>query len=219
MNVPYTPDHDVVDDPAVLAAFIRRNPLATLVTHDGVRPDTDLIPLLQVEGERGPELVGHVARSNPLWRPESHRGQVLAVFGPAEHYVSPSWYPSKAEHHRVVPTWNYLVVHAWGKLVVHDDTRWVRGVVARLTTAMEAGREQPWRMGQAPADYTEQMLQQIVGVSIQVESLLGRFKVSAHRAEADRLGARDGVTAEAGGRGYEDVVRAMTDPPQGTFTD
>ena len=122
---------------------------------------------------------------------------MLAVFGPVDHYVSPTWYPSKAEHHRVVPTWNYLVVHARGELVVRDDPRWVRGAVAKLTSAMEGGREVPWRMGQAPDDYLADMLANIVGITIEVESLTGKFKVSAHRSEADRLGARDGIAAES----------------------
>jgi transcriptional regulator len=212
--MPYTPAHDAVDDPGIVEDFVRRHPLAMLVTHDGDGPDADLIPLLLLEGDDGRELVGHVARSNPLWRPGRQRGPVLAVFGPAEHYISPSWYPSKAEHHRVVPTWNYLVVHAWGELEVHDDPRWVRGAVARLTTAMEVGRERPWRMGEAPAVFTEEMLRNIVGVRIRVERIAGKFKVSSHRSEADRLGARDGVAAEASGLGSGEVVAAMTAPPQ-----
>jgi transcriptional regulator len=212
--MPYRPAHDAVDDPEVVTGFVRRHPLAMLVTHDGAVPDADLVPLLPVTESDGLSLVGHVARANPLWRPGRQHGPVLAVFGPAEHYISPSWYPSKAEHHRVVPTWNYLVVHAWGELVVHDDRRWVRGVVARLTTAMESGRGEPWRMGQAPADFTEEMLEQIVGISVRVERISGKFKVSAHRSEADRLGARDGVAAEGKGLSADELVAAMTDPPQ-----
>jgi transcriptional regulator len=215
--MPYTPAHDAVEDPEVIAGFVRRHPLATLITHDGTAPDADLIPLLLQAGDDGAELIGHVARSNPLWRPSRQQGPALAVFGPAEHYISPTWYPSKAEHHRVVPTWNYLVVHAWGQLIVHDDPRWVRGAVARLTNAMEAGREEPWRMAQAPADFTEQMLQNIVGISIRVERITGKFKVSSHRTDADRLGARDGVAAEADGLGFAEVVAAMTDPPDQGF--
>ena len=123
--MPYRPDHDAVDDPAVLLDFIVRHPLATLVTHDGTAPDADLIPLLAHQGSDGLDLIGHVARANELWqRPQV--GPVLAVFGPVDHYVSPTWYPSKAEHHRVVSTWNYLVVHARGELVVHDDRAWTR---------------------------------------------------------------------------------------------
>lgn len=209
--MPYIPEPDEMRDVEVLKQFIVRHPLAALITHDGQMPQADLIPLIALPAETpsGITLVGHVARNNPLWREGLHDGVSLATFGPAEHYVSPSWYPSKAEHHRVVPTWNYLVVHAWGGLVVHDDATWVRGVVARLTGAMESGRDKPWRMGQAPADYLQDQLAAIVGIELPVEKLIGRFKVSAARSEADRLGARNGILGDGGGRASDEVAQAM----------
>lgn len=211
--MPYLPPHDEVRDVAVLRDFIDAHPLATLVTRDADQLDADLIPLLASEGPDGElELIGHVARNNPLWRTPTSRGPVLALFGPVDHYVSPTWYPSKAEHHRAVPTWNYLIVHARGELVVHDDPRWVRGAVARLTSRMESGREEPWRMGQAPADYLDEMLGNIVGISVKVSSLVGKFKVSAHRSPADRLGAADGIASSGG---PDELVEAMRTPPQG----
>jgi len=203
--MPYLPGHDAVDDPAVLLDFIARHPLATLITHDGGAPDADLIPLLAHQGSDGLDLIGHVARANELWqRPQV--GPVLAVFGPVEHYVSPTWYPSKAEHGRVVPTWNYLVVHARGELVVHDDRAWTRAAVARLTNAMESPRDEPWRVGMAPKEYVDEQLGHIVGISIRVTSLIGKFKVSAARSEDDRTGAADGV---AGDGGPPELVEAM----------
>jgi transcriptional regulator len=203
--MPYRPAHDTVDDPVVLLDFIKRHPLATLVTHDGVAPDADLIPLLAQQGSEGLELFGHVARANPLWqRPQV--GPVLAVFGPVDHYVSPTWYPSKAEHHRVVPTWNYLVVHAQGELVVHDDRTWTRAAVARLTRAMESERPDPWRVGLAPQEYVDSQLEQIVGISFQVTSLVGKFKVSAARSVPDREGAADGIEGDGG---PPELVEAM----------
>lgn len=217
--MPYNPEHDRVTDPDVLLPFLARHPLATLVTHDDAgRPEADLIPLLclpDADSPTGYALVGHVSRANPLWQDGCHVGTSLAMFGPVENYVSPSWYPSKAEHQRVVPTWNYLVTHAWGLLRVHDDARWVRGVVARLTGVMESGREHPWRMGQAPRDYLEEMVVNIVGIELLIERLEGRFKVSAHRSTADRLGARDGILADGRGRGSAEVADAMATPPQG----
>ena len=150
-----------------------------------------------------------MARANPLWENGRHEGLTLATFGPLEHYVSPSWYPSKAEHHRVVPTWNYLVAHAWGELEVQDDPRWVRGVIAKLTGAMEGGRDEPWRMGQAPRDYLDDMLTKIVGIRISVQRMEARFKVSSHRSDADRLGARDGIATELDGRGAAELADAM----------
>ena len=203
--MPYCPPHDAVDDETVLLDFIERHPLASLVTHDGTAPDVDLIPLLARQGSEGIELIGHVARANPLWQ-WRQVGPVLAVFGPVHHYVSPTSYPSKDEHHRVVPTWNYLLVHARGDLVVHDDRAWTRAAVARLTQAMESGQPEPWRVGMAPSDYVDEQLEHIVGISIRVTLLMGKFKVSAARSSADRTGAADGIE-EDGGPG--ELVNAM----------
>lgn len=204
--MPYLPEHDTLTDRDTLLEFVGAHPLASLVTHDGQRPDLDLVPLLPVQTEAGLELVGHVARANPLWQPGRQQGPVLATFGPVDHYVSPTWYPSKAEHHRTVPTWNYLVVHARGRLVVHDDPTWTRGVVARLTQRMEADQPQPWRTGQAPADYLTQMLANIVGIAVEVDSLVGKFKVSAARSTANREGALAGIRAAGG---PAELVEAM----------
>ena len=215
--MPYNPQHDQVGDLATLREFATRHPLAHLVTHNGEVPDVDLVPLLVLDSPTsatGVSLVGHVARANPLWQPGHVRGPVLATFGPAEHYISPSWYPSKAEHHRAVPTWNYVVAHAWGELVVHDDAKWVRGVVARLTTLMESTQPQPWRMGMAPRDYLDEMVSQIVGIEIPVDRWEGRFKVGSHRSDADRLGARDGVLRMASGACSDEVAAAMGEPPR-----
>ena len=208
----YNPAHDRVDDAQRLGEFIGRHPLATLITHDGATPQADLVPLLLVDDADAPTgkaLIGHIARANPLWQNGFHEGMTLATFGPAEHYVSPSWYPSKAEHHRVVPTWNYLVVHAWGELDVRDDARWVRGVVARLTSAMEHGRKHSWSMAQAPREYLDDMLTKIVGIRIPVQRMEGRFKTSSHRTGADRLGARDGIAAELNGRAARELADEM----------
>lgn len=206
--MPYSPAHDTVDDQAVLLDFIKHHPLATLVTHDGTTPDADLIPLLAHQGSDGLDLVGHVARANPLWE-RAQIGPVLAVFGPVHHYVSPTWYPSKAEHHRVVPTWNYLVAHAVGELVIHDDRAWTRAAVARLTNAMQSGRDDSWRVGMAPKEYVDSELDHIVGIRIRVTSLTGKFKVSGARSEADRSGAADGIQRD-GGPG--ELVSAMRLP-------
>ena len=203
--MPYCPAHDTTDDPAVLLEFINRHPLAALVTHDGTAPDVDLLPLLAQQGSDGVELIGHVARANPLWQGRQV-GPVLAVFGPVHHYVSPTSYPSKREHHRVVPTWNYLVVHARGDLVIHDDQSWTRAAVARLTNAMEDGRAAPWRVGMAPKDYVDDELDHIVGIRVLVTSLIGKFKVSAARSSADRLGAADGIEKDGG---PDELVVAM----------
>lgn len=194
----YLPAHDAATSAAEIAGLIADVPLATVVTSDGNTLSANHIPLLLESGSGDDRLVGHVARANDVWREGHHEGETLVVFNGSDHYVSPSWYPSKQEHHRVVPTWNYLVAHVYGELVVHDDPRWTRGVVAKLTGAMERGRDDAWHMGQAPTDYLAEQLDKIVGVELRISRIVGKFKVSAHRSSADRGGAADGIEAEAG---------------------
>ncbi|MBA4084724.1 MAG: FMN-binding negative transcriptional regulator [Kytococcus sp.] len=191
-----------MDDEALVLDVIARHPLASLVTHDGASPEVDLIPLLAQRTASGIELVGHVARANGVWQVGRHEGESLAVFRATDHYISPTWYPSKAEHHRTVPTWNYVAVHAWGPLEVHDDPRWVRA-------------------GMAPPGYVDEMLAHVVGIRIPVRRVTGKFKVSAHKSDPDRLGARDGVAADPGpgpgaGSNPDLLVEWMSRPPGGT---
>lgn len=207
----YLPAHDAATEPAQMAALIRAAPLAMVVTTDGTELTANHLPLLL---ETGPDrLIGHVARGNDLWRDGQHEGESLAVFSGADHYLSPSWYPSKAEHHQVVPTWNYLVAHVYGELVVHDDPRWVRGAVAKLTHAMEASRDEPWRMADAPRDYLQQRLGDIVGIELRISRIVGKFKVSAARTAADRQGAADGIEREPDSDAAAPLITAMRDVP------
>jgi transcriptional regulator len=141
-------------------------------------------------------LRGHVARANPLWR-EADGQEVLAVFHGPQGYVSPSWYPSKAETGKAVPTWNYTVVHARGVLRALDDGVWLRAFVDRLTRVHESPRAHPWRMTDAPEDYLEQMLRAIVGIEIAVVAIEAKWKVSQNRSAADRLGVATGLSGEA----------------------
>lgn len=177
----------------VMHALMRNHRLATLVTvNDGI-PEANHLPLL-IDPEPAPAgtLRGHVARANPVWREAGGR-EVLAVFQGPQVYVTPSWYPSKRETGQVVPTWNYAVVHAYGRLVVHDDREWLRTLVTRLTDQQEAGRPQPWRVDDAPPDYVDRMLDAIVGIEIPVSRLAGKWKVSQNRSEADRSGVAEGL--------------------------
>lgn len=207
----YLPPHDEAPSSADVAALIAAVPLAMLVTTDGNTLTANHIPLLLERGADGDRLVGHVARANDVWREGNHAGESLAVFNGAEHYVSPTWYPSKQEHHQVVPTWNYLVAHVYGELVIHDDLRWTRGAVAKLTGTMEHGREGAWHMGQAPAGYVADQLDKIVGIELRVTRIVGKFKVSAHRSSADRGGAADGIEADSGPSQLVDAMRAVDD--------
>lgn len=190
----YLPAHFAEADAAMLHAAIRRQPLATLVTEaDGV-PVADAIPLL-LDPDAG-VLRGHVARANPLWRAHPPERKVLAIFHGPQAYVSPGWYPAKAEHGKVVPTWNYLVVQALGTLTVHDDADWLRAQVSALTAQQEEGREAAWQVSDAPPDYIDQMLRAIVGLEIRIETLTGKWKASQNRNAADRAGVFFGLQRE-----------------------
>jgi transcriptional regulator len=186
----YLPKHFEQTDAQALHALMRGYPLATLVSVQDGEPTADHVPLAFDAATN--TLRGHVARANPLWRVAA--GQpVLAVFTGPQAYVSPSWYPSKSETHKVVPTWNYTVVHAHGELHVVDDAPWLHALVTRLTAHHEAPQAAPWAVGDAPADYVQQMLRAIVGIQIPVQRLLGKWKISQNRSEPDRLGVAAGL--------------------------
>jgi transcriptional regulator len=187
----YLPKHFEQNDRQTLVALMRERPLATLVVATPDGPTADLIPLEFDDAAN--TLRGHVARANPLWR---HAGaQALAVFSGPEAYVSPGWYPSKREHGKVVPTWNYTMVQARGTLAAVDDAAWLRALVGRLTDRHERPQAQPWSVGDAPDDYVQQMLRAIVGIEIPLDSLVGKWKVSQNRSAADREGTAQGLAA------------------------
>lgn len=182
----YLPAHFEENRREVLDALIGAQPFGILATHGPQGLDANHLPF-EYDPARGPfgTLRAHVARANPVWREAAGSPDALAIFqGPAA-YISPTWYPSKHETHRQVPTWNYIVVHAHGRIVVHDDEAFLRGLVARLTRKMEAGEPTPWKMGDAPADYISQMLGAIVGIEIEVTKLTGKWKLSQNKTAAD----------------------------------
>ena len=182
---------------------MRAYPLATLVTHGADGLTANHIPL-HFSPDPAPHgtLYGHIARANPLARPGSANGDVLAVFQGPEAYVSPSWYATKAETGKVVPTWNYAVVHAHGTLRLVDDPAWLRARLEELTSAQEGAFATPWQVGDAPDDYIEKLLRAIVGVEIAVTSLVGKWKVSQNQPDANRAGVVDGLTS----RGAADMA-------------
>ncbi|MDP2006938.1 MAG: FMN-binding negative transcriptional regulator [Rubrivivax sp.] len=186
----YLPQHFEQADATALHGLMREHPLAALVSvQDGV-PTADHVPL-EFDAKTH-TLRGHVARANPLWRMAA--GQpVLAVFTGPQAYVTPSWYPSKAATHKVVPTWNYTVVHAHGVLRVVEDAPWLHALVSGLTTQHEAPRAAPWAVSDAPDDFVQQLLRAIVGIEIPVQRLLGKWKISQNRSEPDRLGVAAGL--------------------------
>ncbi len=183
-------------------SVIDRYPLAQIVlaTTEGLVAGP--VPMLR----RGDALVGHVARPNPLWH---HPGPALAIFSGADTYISPSWYPAKAEHGKVVPTWNYETVHVHGTLVVHDDDPWKRAVVELLTETFEAPLPSPWSVGDAPDDFVEVMLRGIVGIELVDVRIETKQKMSQNRAAPDREGAM--VALDAGDARQRAVARSMRD--------
>ncbi len=191
----YLPRHFAQEDPAALHALMRAHPLAMLVSTGPDGLTADHVPLsFDPQTSR---LQGHVARANPLWRHADGR-PVMAVFRGPDAYVSPSWYPSKAAHHKVVPTWNYTVVHAHGRLQAVDDAPWLHALVSQLTAEHESAHDRPWAVDDAPADYIQQMLGAIVGIEIGVERLLGKWKLSQNRSAEDRDGVRRGLVGPSG---------------------
>ncbi len=183
----YVPKHFAEDDLAVLHDLMRANPLATLVGHGPDGLDANHVPLLlDATGGANGTLRGHLARANPLARPGAVDGEILVVFQGPACYISPSGYATKAEHGKVVPTWNYTAVHAHGELKMIDDPDWIFAQISALTAANEAGLPQPWAVNDAPADYIEKMLGAIVGIEIAITRLLGKWKVSQNQPPANQ---------------------------------
>lgn len=196
----YIPAHFAETRPDRLHRVIREHPLGTLVTHGPEGLDANHLPFA-FDADAGPHglLLAHVARANALWQQCATGSQVMVVFGGAQGYISPSWYPSKREAHRQVPTWNYEVVHAHGVLTVHDDERFVRRLVARLTRQHEAQEARPWKMGDSAPEFIDAMLQNIVGIEIAVTRLVGKAKLSQNKEVRDRAGAADQLQARGQG--------------------
>ncbi len=208
----YRPPHFREDNPATLAAFVDAHALATLVAAPASGLVANHIPLLRFGMADGSTVLrGHVARGNELWKLLPAESPVLAVFGGSDRYISPSWYPTKATTGEVVPTWNYTVVHAHGRIRFYDDATWVHALVEALTVRHESGQRQPWAMADAPADYLTRMLRAIVGFEITVERLEGKFKASQNRTEGERAG----VVAAFAADGVPETIRAdLVRPPR-----
>jgi len=193
----YVPSHFVEDRVDVLHAVLREAGLATLVTLGADGLDASHIPLL-LEPEPGPlgRLVGHVARANPQWRTTPDGSAALAIVLGPDAYVSPSWYPSKRETGRVVPTWNYVAIHAHGTVRFFQERERLLDVVARLTDRHEHLRPVHWKVTDAPPDYLDDMLKGIVGVELTIMRIEGKWKASQNKDEADRLGVEEGLRSE-----------------------
>lgn len=202
----YLPDHFTETRADELHRLIREQPLGALVRSmpDGL--DADHLPF-ELDAARGPlgTLQAHVARANPLGSAAGEDLEVLVIFRGHQGYISPNWYPSKHEAHRQVPTWNYEVVHAHGRLRIIDDEKFVAALLARMTRRHEAGEPRPWRMGDAPRDYLQERLKAVVGIEVELTRLEGKRKLSQNREPRDV----DGAVAALRERGMEDLAQAM----------
>lgn len=192
----YVPDHFREDRADVLHQAMQEIAFATLVT-PGL--EANHLPMLWGDGV----LRGHVARANPVWK--NGDSEALAIFLGPHAYVSPTWYPSKTETGKAVPTWNYLTVHARGSIRWTQDAEWLRTHVTALSSAHEAQREEPWAVSDAPASYIDAQLRAIVGFELSIITLEGKWKLSQNRTAADHDGARAGLLRE----GRDDISRLM----------
>lgn len=191
----YVPKHFEETDTAVLHALIRAHPLGAWVTlgTDGLLANHIPFLLQPSRGEHG-TLVGHVARANPVWHSFSATSDSVVIFQGAEAYITPSWYTSKHAHGKAVPTWNYAVVHAHGMPRSIEDHEWLFKHVSSLTDTHEASQAHPWKVTDAPSDFTQSLMNAIVGIEIPIARLVGKWKVSQNRPGADKLGVVAGLT-------------------------
>lgn len=198
----YQPKQFAVSESATLHAAMRVHPLGTLVTLQDGELVADEVPFFldptpSADHPNG-LLKAHVARANPLWHRHDASKQVLVIFKGPQAYVSPSWYPTKAEHGKVVPTWNYIVVQASGHLMQKDgDPAWLRAQLDALTQSQEGKRPAPWQVSDAPADYIAQTMKAIVGIEISIRSLTGKWKVSQNQPAVNREGVVRGLSEDA----------------------
>jgi transcriptional regulator len=193
----YQPPHFREERREVQHALIRAHPLGLLITAGAAGLQANAVPFL-IDGAASDKgtLRAHLARANPQWRELADVEECLVVFQGEQHYITPSWYPTKRETEKVVPTWNYITVHAWGRPRVIDDATWLRQHVGELTASQENARAAPWAVDDAPADYIASQLKGIVGIEIPISRIEGKWKVSQNRPTVDRAGVVAGLRGE-----------------------
>ena len=203
----YIPKHYEMKDVGSLHALIDAHPLGAWVRQGDDGLAVDHIPfLIDAAGGEFGTLTGHVAKANPVWRTLAEDRESVVVFRGADAYVSPSWYPSKREHGKVVPTWNYAVVHAFGTARAIHDHGWLMRLLERLTARHESARHAPWSVGDAPADYIARRLDAIVGIELPIRRIEGKWKASQKESEADRLGIAEGLRADPASQAMAKLV-------------
>lgn len=190
----YTPGFNAETDIPTLRGFVRENPLCALVTQAAGGLVASHIPMmLQDSGDGFGVLRGHVARANSQWQEFLSSEDALAIFTGPQHYISASWYPSKAVHGKEVPTWNYVAVHAYGRMRTIEDTDWLLEHLRTLTDTNEVIAEVPWRVADAPPDFIAKLSKAIVGIEMMVSRVEGKWKVSQNRNEQDAAGVIAGL--------------------------
>lgn len=189
----YTPNFNVIGDEAEIRRMVSAAKVGWLIsaTQEGA-PVATFLPIIW----RGDTVITHMARANSHWRSITADAPGLVVVTGPDAYISPSWYPSKQEHGKTVPTWNYTAVHLSGPLTVHEDADWLRMAVTELTDLHEQTRDEPWEVSDAPSDYVERMLRAIIGVEMRVATVEGKAKLSQNRSDADQLGVIAGLGGE-----------------------
>ena len=207
----YTPAHFKVEDVAEVHGLMRAHPFAILVTQGADGVTATHLPIVLKADQANPlgRIECHVARPNPQWKSFSADVDALMIFQGPEAYIRPGWYPSKAEHGKAVPTWNYVAVHAYGRLRVMNDKAWLLAHVGELSDQQEAPYEQRWSMSDAPASYLDVMTRGIVGLTLDITRLEGKVKMSQNRDMADRTGVVQGLGER--GTGHDAEMAEMVD--------
>ena len=181
----------------VINEMIRTHPFASIISMQEGEIVADHIPLIMhPELSTLGNLQGHMGRGNPIGKKLDETIEVLVIFQGPHHYITPTWYPSKKEHEKVVPTWNYIVVHARGKIKLHDDTDWILSHLTELTHRKEGGRKEPWKVSDAPDDFISRQLRGIIGIEIEITSFQATWKTSQNKTEEDNQGVVDGLKTE-----------------------
>ncbi|MBW7469478.1 FMN-binding negative transcriptional regulator [Marinobacter sp. F4218] len=196
----YIPNHFKEENQKKLKQYVRDYSFGLLVISDDEGIEANHVPFhlsCRSEDSLG-HLQCHLARNNPVWQRIQDGARVLAIFQGPDAYISPSWYPTKAETGRVVPTWNYLAVHAQGSARIVQEPSWLKNHLHHLTDQHESEMVTPWSVDDAPADFTERLVQAIVGVEIKVETLTGKLKASQNQPAGNRAGVKAGLEAGEG---------------------
>lgn len=193
----YIPAHFNESRPEQLHALIAQHPLGILVANGKSGLSANHLPFM-LHPQEGPQgvLHCHVARNNPVWQDLTDGDEVMVIFRAGDAYISPQWFPSKHETHKQVPSWNYIVAHAYGRVKIRDEERYVRGAVARLTRIHEASQAVPWKMTDGPKDYIDAMLKAIVGIEVEITRLIGKTKLSQNKDARDVEAAAEGLASQ-----------------------